>query len=46
MLKSLTIEAQKAILNVENVLVVEVKDDDVLREYEVPVRVVKKCDGN
>lgn len=42
MLKSLTIEAQKAMLNVENVLVVEVKDDDVLREYEVPVRVVKK----
>ena len=29
-------------LNVENVLVVEVKDDDVLREYNVPVRIVKK----
>lgn len=42
MLNSLTIEAQKAMLNVEKVLVVEVKDDDVLREYEVPVRVVKK----
>jgi DNA-binding transcriptional MerR regulator len=42
MLNSLTIEAQKAMLNVENVLVVEVKDDDVLREYNVPVRIVKK----
>lgn len=41
-LNSLTIEAQKAMLNVENVLVVEVKDDDVLREYNVPVRIVKK----
>lgn len=42
MLNSLTIEAQKAMLNVEYVLVVEVKDDDVLREYNVPVRIVKK----
>lgn len=42
MLNSLTIEAQKAMLNIENVLVVEVKDDDVLREYNVPVRIVKK----
>lgn len=42
MLNNLTIEAQKAMLKAEKVLVVEVKDDDVLREYDVPVRVVKK----
>ena len=42
MLNSLTIKAQKAMLNVENVLVVEVKDDDVLREYNVPVRHIRK----
>lgn len=42
MLNNLTAEAQKAMLNVENVLVVEVKDDDVLREYNVLVRIVKK----
>lgn len=33
--------AGKALMNVEDVLVVEVKDDDVAREYKVPLRKIK-----
>jgi hypothetical protein len=42
MIENLTQEAQSAMLDVKNVLVVEVKDDDVLREYDVPVRHIRK----
>lgn len=42
MIENLTQEAQSAMFDVKKVLVVEVKDDDVLREYDVPVRHIKK----
>ena len=42
MIENLTQKAQSAMLDVKKVLVVEVKDDDVLREYEVPVRHIRK----
>lgn len=42
MIEHLTQEAQSAMLDVKKVLVVEIKDDDVLKEYDVPVRHIKK----
>jgi hypothetical protein len=42
MIENLTQEAQSAMFGVKKVLVVEVKDDDVLREYEAPVRHIRK----
>jgi hypothetical protein len=42
MIEHLTQEAQSAMFDVKKVLVVEVKDDDVLREYEAPVRHIRK----
>jgi hypothetical protein len=34
-------KAREPLMKVENVLIVEVKDDDVAREYKVPIRKIK-----
>ena len=44
MLTNISEEARPAIRAVDEVLMVEVKDDDVVREYNVPVRNVKSLD--
>lgn len=41
MMNSIAEEARPALSNVEEVLVVEVENDDVAREYKVPVRLVR-----
>lgn len=45
MLNNIEPEARKALSAVDEVLVVEIKDDDVCREYKVPVRHVKSLEA-
>ena len=44
MLKNIAPEARKPLMEVEEILVVEIENDDVAREYKVPMRVIKKLD--
>lgn len=44
MLKNIAPEARKPLTEVEEILVVEIENDDVAREYKVPMRVIKKLD--
>lgn len=38
-------KAREQLMKVENVLIVEVKDDDVAREYKVPMRKIKSLNS-
>ena len=44
MLNNIAPEARKPLMEVEEILVVEIENDDVAREYKVPMRVIKKLD--
>ena len=44
MLNNIATEARKPLMEVKEVLVVEIENDDVAREYKVPMRVIKKLD--
>lgn len=44
MLKNIAPEARKPLTEVKEILVVEIENDDVAREYKVPMRVIKKLD--
>ena len=44
MLDNITPEARDAIMEVDEILVVEIFDDDVAREYKVPLRKIKSLD--
>lgn len=44
MLKNIAPEARKPLMEVKEILVVEIENDDVAREYKVPMRVIKKLD--
>lgn len=43
-LENISLEARVPLSQVEEVLVAEVKDDDVAREYKVPMRIIRKLD--
>ena len=45
MLNNINLEARVPLSQVDEVLVVEIQDDDVAREYKVPVRLVKNLDA-
>ena len=44
MLNNIAPEARKPLMEVKEILVVEIENDDVAREYKVPMRVIKKLD--
>lgn len=44
MLNNIAPEARKPLMEVEEILVVEIENDDVAREYKVPMRIIKKLD--
>lgn len=41
LLEHINLKAREQLMKVENVLIVEVKDDDVAREYKVPMRKIR-----
>ena len=41
LLEHINLKAREPLMKVENVLIVEVKDDDVAREYKVPMRKIR-----
>ena len=41
LLEHINLKAREPLMKVENVLIVEVKDDDVAREYKVPIRKIR-----
>ncbi len=45
MLGNIHKEARNPLKSVDEILVVEIEDDDVAREYKVPMRVVKSLDA-
>lgn len=45
MLDAIHVDARKSLKSVNEVLMVEIEDDDVAREYKVPVRVVKSLEA-
>lgn len=45
MLDSINVKARQPLKSVDEVIMVEIEDDDVAREYKVPVRIVKDLEA-
>ena len=45
LLEHINLKAREQLMKVENVLIVEVKDDDVAREYKVPMRKIRSLNS-
>lgn len=44
LLESISLKARVPLTQAESILVAEVQDDDVAREYKVPIRIIRKLD--